>query len=71
MLPTYDEAVNTSIGMVMGKTAPTDSAKSLVSFITADVPPCLGQGAGSDPRCVVAVLSDTHPVSPSAIMGLK
>ncbi len=27
----------------MGETGRTDSAKSLTSFITADVPPCLGQ----------------------------
>ena len=37
----YDQPVNTSTDH--GETSRTDSAKSLTSFITADVPPCLRQ----------------------------
>jgi len=66
----YDEPVNTSTEH--GETSlRTDSAKSLTSFITADVPPCLRQAESRVRSVLLDVSSNTHPVSASAMMGLR
>jgi hypothetical protein len=65
----YDQQVNTSTDH--GETGRTDSAKSLTSFITADVPPCLRQAEFRVRSVLLGVSSYTHPVSASAMMGLR
>jgi hypothetical protein len=65
----YDQPVNASTDHE--ETSRTDSAKSLTSFITADVPPCLQQVEFRVRSVLLGVLSYTHPVSASAMMGLR